>query len=213
MLSISSVSKAEKNKLHTDSAFIILLDIIPRELYDNDTYSTSEDVIRICHNTENITWNNQIYQAFPFNLEDIEEDSNGSEPSFNLTVDNTSRSLQGYIEDYNGGNGFIIILRVVNTKALDEDADLEEMFSVKHTVCDQDKITFTIGSSYPMASRRPLDRFMKNNCPYVYKGIRCGYNGTLTTCTHTLTDCRKHSNSKRFGGYPGIDQKGVYLND
>jgi hypothetical protein len=25
-----------------------------------------------------------------------------------------------------------------------------------------------------------------------------------------LADCRAHSNSKRFGGYPGIDQKGVY---
>ena len=51
---------------------------------------------------------------------------------------------------------------------------------------------------------------MKNNCPFAYKGIRCGYNGSKSSCKHTLADCRSHGNSTRFGGFPGIDQKGVY---
>ena len=46
----------------------------------------------------------------------------------------------------------------------------------------------------------------------IYKGLRCGYNGSKKTCDHTLTDCRAHGNSKRFGGFVGIDQLGVYRN-
>ena len=45
---------------------------------------------------------------------------------------------------------------------------------------------------------------------FAYKGIRCGYNGSKSSCKHTLADCRSHGNSTRFGGFPGIDQKGVY---
>ena len=67
-----------------------------------------------------------------------------------------------------------------------------------------------MGNDYSARTRRPLDRYMKNNCPFAYKGIRCGYNGSKGSCKHTLADCRSHGNSTRFGGFPGIDQKGVY---
>lgn len=214
MLTISSISKAEKNKLNTDSCFILIMDIMTRELYESGDYSTSSDVIRVCRNTEPVTWKGNIYVAFPFSLQEVSEDSTGSEPSFSFTLDNTSRALQGTIEDYNGGNGFVIILRVVNSENLDDEADVEEMFSVKHTVCDQNQVTFTVGSMYPLNSRRPLDRYMKNNCPYTYKGLRCGCTDKYhDTCSHTLTACRQRNNSKRFGGFAGIDQKGMYLND
>ena len=207
MLSISTISRQEKNKLHTGSAFIILLDIVPNV--------TGAETIRVCYNNEDITWNGNIYQGFPFEIGEVSQDNTGSEPSVELKVDNVSRAMQSYVEDYKGGNGFTVLLRVVNTEAIAQgvtDAELEERFKVNHCTVEQNFITFTLGTGYSLSTRRPLDRYLKNSCPFVYKGLRCACTSSLTTCGHTLTECRARGNSARFGGFPGIDQKGVYLN-
>lgn len=202
MLSLSAIAKQEKNKLSTGSVFIILLDIDLK----------GGDVIRVCYNTEDITWNGQLYQAFPFELGEVSEATDGSDPSVELKVDNTSRALSYAIETSGGAVNMPVILRVVNTENLNSaEPELEEAFVVQKTSVAEDFVTFTLGAEYSARTRRPLNRYMKNNCPFKYKGIRCGYNGSIATCYHTLVDCRKHGNSKRFGGFPGIDQKGVYI--
>ena len=108
MLSLSAIAKAEKNKLSTDSAFIILLDIC------------FEEPIRICYNIEDVIWNGNLYQAFPFSLGEVGEDSTGSDPNLEIQVDNVSQALQYYVEEAGGGNNTEVIVRVVNSKALDE---------------------------------------------------------------------------------------------
>lgn len=202
---LSAIARQEKNKLHTDSVFLLLLDIVPNV--------KDAEVLRVCYNNEDITWAGNLYPAFPFQLGKVSEDSTGSEPGLELKVDNVSRALQPYVEQYNGGNGFTVILRMVNSKNLDgTDPDVEERFVVNHCVVDAQYITFTLGSGYPLNTRRPMDRYLKNNCPYQYKDIRCGCTSNIAACGHTLTECRARGNSPRFGGYVGIDQKGIYLN-
>lgn len=202
MLSLSAIAKQEKNKLSTGSVFIILLDI---DLKDGD-------VIRICYNTEDVLWNGNLYQAFPFELGEVSEVTDGSDPNVELKVDNTSRALSYYIEESGGAVNMPVILRVVNTENMQSsEAELEEMFVVQKTDVNESFVTFTLGTEYSSRTRRPLNRYMKNNCPFKYKGIRCGYSGTIATCYHTLVDCRRHGNSKRFGGFVGVDQKGVYI--
>lgn len=201
MLSLSAVAKREKNKLSTNSVFIILLDIVLDE----------DDTVRICYNTEDVTWNGHLYQAFPFTLGEVSETTDGSEPNVDLQVDNTSRALQSVVEAANGANNYPVIIRVVNTENLNSSTpELEEYFTVQKTTVTEKFITFTLGCEYSARTRRPMNRYMKNNCPFKFKGIRCGYNGANTSCDHSLTDCRNNNNSTRFGGFPGIDQKGVY---
>jgi len=198
MLSISAITKAEKNKLSTDSALLVLLEI------------RLTNTVYICYNNEDITWNGQLYQAFPFRIGETSEESDGSDPNIQLQVSNASQGLQWYVEESNGGLGTEVYLRVVNSKNLNGAADLEEVYTVIDCKVNEEWVTFTLGNDYSARTRRPLDRYMKNNCPFKYKGVRCGYNGAKATCAHTLADCRAHSNSVRYGGYPGIDQKGVY---
>ena len=199
MISLSAISKAEKNKLSTDSCFLILLEI------------RLQNTVYICYNNENVTWKGQEYIAFPFEIGEVTEDYT-ADPSVSLKVSNVAQGMQWYVEDSGGAVNTEVILRVVNSLNLNGDADLEEYFVVTACKIDQEWIDFTLGNGYSARTRRPLDRYMKNHCPFKYKGIRCGYNGNLTSCMHTLTDCRMHSNSQRFGGFPGIDQKGVYAN-
>ena len=200
MISLSAISKAEKNKLSTNSIFHILLEI------------RLSDVIYICYNNENVTWKGQEYLGFPFEIGEISDQMDGSDPNVSLKISNVARGFQWYIEDSEGAVGVEVILRVVNSLNMNGDADLEEFFTVIVCNVDEQWITFTLGNGYSAKSIRPLDRYMKNHCPYRYKGIRCGYNGNISTCNHTLIDCRNHSNSQRFGGYSGIDQQGVYAN-
>lgn len=202
MITLSSVAKREKNKLYTGSAFVILLDIV-----------LGDDTARICYNTEDIEWNGNIYQAFPFDIGDISENTDGSDPNVQLRVDNTSQALQYIVEENNGANGTEVIIRVVNTEALDKtESELEEHFVVTKTSVDRQYITFTLGTEYSSRTRRPPNRYMKNSCPFRYKDIRCACtDNTYDFCNHTLTDCRLRNNSERFGGFQGIDQRGVYV--
>jgi lambda family phage minor tail protein L len=207
MLSISAVSKQDKNKLSIPGCYLILLDIEPKNNTDDS------NVIRLVRNNEDVVWKGKTYQAFPFTIDSVKEDSTGSEPEVELTVDNTTRALQGTLEDSNGGNGYMVTLRIVYSENLDGDPDVEELFTNNHTTVTQSEVKFKLGSGYPLNGRRPLDRFMKDHCRWVFKDIFCGYNGSETKCNHSLTNCRKLGNSSRFGAFPGIDQKGIYLHD
>lgn len=198
MLSISAISKAEKNKLSTDSCFLILLEI------------RLETPVYICYNNEDVVWKGQLYQAFPFQIGEASEESDGSDPNVSLKVSNVAQGFQWYVEDSGGGVGTEVILRVVNSLNMNGDPDLEEYYTVLSCKVDEQWIDFTLGNAYNARTRRPLDRYMKNACPFLYKGLRCGYNGNMAGCMHTLADCRLHNNSARFGGFAGIDQKGVY---
>ena len=201
MLSISAVSRAEKNKLSTDSVFLIMLEIqLP-------------SVVRLVYNNEDVTWKGNVWQSFPMKLGEANEESNGSDPNLSVQVDNVAQGMTYYVEDANGAVGTPVILRVVNSENLPNgEADLEEYYVVTECKVNEQWVTFTLGNEYSARTRRPLYRYMKNNCPFAYKGLRCGYAGGIASCQHTLQDCRNHGNSKRFGGFPGIDQKGVYMN-
>ena len=188
----------EKNKLSTDSVFLILLEI------------QLQNTVYICYNNEDVTWQGQLYQAFPFEIGETSEDSDGSDPNVSLKISNVAQGFQWYVEDSGGGIGTQVILRVVNSKNMNGAADLTEYYTVLSCKVDEQWVEFTLGTDYSARTRRPLDRYMKNSCPFAYKGLRCGYNGNMTSCKHTLTDCRSHNNSARYGGFQGIDQKGSY---
>ncbi|MBQ0066786.1 MAG: hypothetical protein KBS60_01170 [Phascolarctobacterium sp.] len=199
-LLLSSIGKKEKNKLSTDSQFAILLKI-----------NLAEEV-NLCYSNQDIYWDGKNWVAFPMKIGDNTEDNTGSDPNLTLQVDNVSRALQGAIQNGGGGVGTKVQLYVVNTKNLaSATAEFDDEYVVINTKENYQYINFTLGNEYSARTRRPLDRYFKDFCPFKYKGIRCGYCGDKATCNKTLLDCREHGNSARFGGFPGIDQKGIYM--
>lgn len=113
-----------------------------------------------------------MYQAFPFSLGEVGEDSTGSDPNLEIQVDNVSQALQYYVEEAGGGNNTEVIVRVVNSKALDEaTAEVEEHYVVQKCTVNQQYITFTLGSGYSSKTRRPLNRYMKITVPLNIRGF------------------------------------------
>ncbi|AZO96124.1 DUF1833 family protein [Halocella sp. SP3-1] len=201
MNSLSAIAKLEKNKISSTGAWLVLIEI-----------QFQGETIRVVNNTEDIEWpagSGTIWVAFPFELGEVNENSDGELPSLKLKVSNVTRTVQQYLEEYAGGTDATVILRVVMSEHLElETPELEETFSVKSTNTNAQWATFNLGPNCAMTQRIPPNKYMQNFCSYKYKGIECGYSGNKMSCNKTLTDCRAHNNSVRFGGFPGIPGAG-----
>jgi phage-related protein len=192
----------EKNKIATKSAWLILLEITLTDL----------TVLRFVRNTEDITFDSDLYSAMPFELDPIEDQLRGQIPTVNLKISNVTRLLQTYLEDLDGGIGSTVKIIVVNSDNLSASySELELTFEVVGAYSDSSYAVFTLGMPNPLNKRFPLYRYIANHCNWTsrFKGVECGYAGASTTCTGTLTRCRELSNSARFGGFIGMDTGGV----
>lgn len=214
-LSLSSIALAEKNKMATDSVFLVCLRIVIPGI---------DDPVRIVNNAENITWQHpedtqaETYAAFPFEINEISDSSSGEIPRVDIQVSNVSRVMDQYLQlydDYVKANGYTpvtVSICVVNTKVITADPDaapeVEHTFELKQPKCDAQWATFTLSAGNPYLRRFPQNRILRNHCRFRFKSSRCGYAGAETTCDHTLITCRARNNSERFGGAPGVGQSG-----
>ena len=88
--------------------------------------------------------------------------------------------------------------------------ELDEEFSVQSVSYDENWVSFTLTGSVNLFKRVPLRRYLKNFCPYQYKGPECKSSSSYTSCNKSLADCRARNNVSRYGGEPGIPQGGLY---
>lgn len=202
-LSLSGTMVEEKNKLMSEGAWLVLLEI-----------QFQGGTIHLVRNTEKITWNEQEWRPFPFELDDISEGSKGEIPSLKIKVNNVNRQMQKYVDELDGGIGAVAIIRVVHSDHLDiYEPDLEVEFNVESTDVDHNWVTFTLGADSTNATRYPNRRIIKDFCPFKFKGIECAYVGDAVICSKTLSGCRARNNAVRFGGEASIPVKGFYVSN
>ncbi|MBQ9256146.1 MAG: DUF1833 family protein [Acidaminococcaceae bacterium] len=197
-MDLSTAAILEKNKVSTDGVWLELVTI---------TYG-SEEPIRLVANNENINFMGNTYYKFPFDFSSVKE-SSSELPSTNLSVSNATGAIQQIVEQYNGVTGADVCVQVINTNTGNEIV-AEENFKITGVSTDNNNIVFRLGTDFALTRRFPSTRILKDFCPFKYKGTECGYSGTLASCKKTLTDCRNHGNSERFGGEPTIPQGGLY---
>ncbi len=190
----------EKNKIASTSPWIVLL-----EIKVSDT-----EILRICNNTEDITFQSNTYYAMPFDISATQSNAKGEIPTVTLQVSNVSRMLQPYIEQYAGGVGMQVKLIVVNASYLSENySELEMVFDILATEADANWVYFTLGTPNPLRRRFPQYRYIAEHCQWNFKSAECGYTGAATECKRTFEWCRLLGNTKKFGGYKGLS--GGYL--
>lgn len=194
-LDLSPAAYLEKNRLSSDGAWLILLQIDVKQL---------DESLRLVRNTENITWNGLEWQAFPFEIDDISENSKGEIPQITVKVSNVRRQVEYYIEQADGGIGSLCTIKVVHSKHLDNSTpEVELQFEVTGSKATSEWATFTLGAPSPY-NKQIGQRVLKSFCRHKFKRSRCKYAGSVETCDHTLTTCRKLNNSVNFGGFPGV---------
>lgn len=203
MLQLSTAAILEKNRIAQEGVWVTLLEL---EVPD-------EDSLRICYNTEDITWGGRVWTAFPFALDTVQQNKSET-PTVTVRISNVTRAIEQYIETYRGFVGCTVTLRIVNSKYLDNEvAEVEESFVVQKTSSTYEWATFELGGALPVRLRYPQRRTLKDWCPYAYKGIECGATSSLPECPHTLKGCKERNNATRFGGEPSMRIGGQYASN
>lgn len=165
MLPISNIVKIEKNKLNSDSVWLVLLEI---------TIPSVTEVIRIVNNNEDITWNGQTWQRFPFDIDTISENSNGEISQFTIKVSNVNNIIGNYVRQYevylktNPNAPILANLIVINTKDL---ANTTPVYQARLTLETSSlnffEAVFTIGSYNTYNKLMPTKRMFSKDFPLI----------------------------------------------
>lgn len=175
-----------------------------------DIYLPGGERLSLVNNNEDVTFGGVLYSAFAFNYEQQKQSSKGELPTVTISVSNVSRVIQAYLEQYDGGVGSEVILTIINHGHLTEDyAELTTTMTVLGAKANAQWVTFTLGAANPLNKRFPNWQYISLHCRFRFKGPHCAYAGGATTCAHTLDDCQARWNSRRFGGHPGLDGRGI----
>lgn len=199
MRTLSTAALIEKNKLSTDSAWLILLEV-----------TIGATVLKLVANNEDILWSGDTWQAFPFELDTVGETGKGEIPAITVKVSNVTGEVQRLLEANDGANGVPVVIRVINTDVTTTTPELELSFVVESSTHDEQWITFRLTGANCLTRRVPRRRYLKNFCPFVYGGIECGVSAatmaTYPTCNRTSANCTERWNFTRFGGFPWMPE-------
>jgi len=209
-MDLSPTVVAEKNKrANADSVFLYAVEI---------TIPGTDEPARVVLNTEDITWQGNVFKAVEFSIEGLQATSTGEVPQVALKVSNVNRVFERYVQEYDAYcklNGYTPIefsIYELNTADLgNPNPCVEHIFTLKEPSTDANWATFIISASNPALRRAPFNLVKKDWCTHFFKGPRCGYSGTATTCNKHLITCRSLGNSTRFGGAPGAGKSGLTL--
>lgn len=205
MSSLSLAQVIEKNKLATDGAWLILVEIF---------LGGGSEIIRIVRNDEDIEWGGNTWTAFPFSLDLIESTVAGEIPRLTVVASNVQGILYGLVSQYEGGVDADITIRVVHSKHLLESAYMQESYSVTKVTYNAEEISFSLGANLMLSKRVPEKRYMKDHCPFKYGDTDCdvseGKKAEFPTCNKTFANCIERENQVRYGGFPTIEQGGIY---
>lgn len=203
-LDISSNAVLEKNRITSDHAWLLLLEIVYPD----------EQPVRVCLNNETVTWDGQTWLPAHFSLTGLSETKDAEIPNVKLVVKDILGNIIPHVENHNGGVGAAAKMRVVNSKYLSNPTpELEEQMEIVGCHIDSSRqITFDLGAENLITLRCPVNRYLKNHCRFVFKDpATCQYTGTATSCARTLSACRALGNVIRFGGFPGVGNLGYQV--
>lgn len=208
---LSPIATAEKNKLATDSVFLLLLEIIvPGEATP----------LRFVNDTDDVVWAGHTWQRYRYKIEQIREGAN-EVPQTVLAVENISPYMRQICRAYDhylktqGVNLIEVRLYIVNTATIVADpgcaAEDTYVFQIASVRLDHLWVYFVLSAPNPYRRRFPQGRVLKDGCRFVFKSARCGYTGTQQECDRTLVRCRELDNSSRYGAFPGVGHGGIVI--
>lgn len=204
--SLSVASMIEKNRLSSEVAFLVALNIDVINPVDGTLVSTG----RYVRNAEAVTINGFDYVPASFDIE-LKAES-GTQQSIRLTFNDYTRVVQQQMQLYGGGVGFQVTVGIVNSAMLDSPPEVVEFFEVIAAESSAYVVSFTLGAENVITKAFPRRRQTRDFCQSRYKSVECGYSGDMATCDLTLrgtNGCAAHGNAIRFGAFPGINTQNV----
>lgn len=200
MRSPSNTFIAEKNKRSNQPVYLYTI-------YDYDNLGLGHNLY-LAEWDADMTFDGQLYTAFPITHEFIGENASGQIDVLRVTVANVSRVFQAYLEAYNIQGKKVDVTLVFADQLADTSAKITDTFYIDTIVAGQEAVSFDLSTKLDVIDYSvPGRTYSRNYCHWKFKGTECAYAGAETECNRTLDRCRTLANSTRFGGFPSIPQK------
>jgi lambda family phage minor tail protein L len=198
---IDTTFKQEKAKQENRPVFLYII-----EDYDgsNNLYLAGYD--------EDIVYNGITYTRFPITHEFTGENNQGQIDQVKVRLANVSRLIQLYLEQYDFRGRKVIIRTVWADQLADPDAYINDIFYVDNYTADQNNVEFTLTSKFDVLGvDLPARRYARNYCSWKFKSVECGYMGAELTCDKTQQRCKQLNNYQRFGAFPSVPTRRIYI--
>lgn len=194
----------DKSRLASNTVYLILMEI---DVFDA-TAGREITTLRFANNNEPFVFNGNTYTQMPFEV-DITNDRD-SAPQTTLTVYDFGQVIQAALQNYGNSMAWPARFLVVNATNPGPTPEMEQEFRLLDATASSDNYTvaFTVGVENPLSLRFPVRDQFRDRCQWAYKGTRCKYAGSLSSCDRTKNGengCAAHGNTINFGGFPGVE--------
>lgn len=152
------------------------------------------------------------YTRFPITCDRISENTEGEIDTVRLVLANASRVIQGYLHQYDL-RGVKVNIKTVWAGELDDELNcITDTYYIDSYQVDLNNASFILSTKYDVLDAGlPYRAYGRNYCSWRFKGSECAYVGAGTYCNKTLAQCRVYANTLRFGGFPSIPMRRMYI--
>ncbi|MCA9400388.1 MAG: DUF2163 domain-containing protein [Candidatus Omnitrophica bacterium] len=201
MRNINSTFKTEKNSPTNKPIFLY-------RIYD---YDGSNDLL-FAEYDSNVTFNGDVYTAFPITHEFIAESGNQEIPQIKVRASNVSRYVQAYLEQYDFRGKRVDIILVWANQLSNPDVKIVDTFYIDSYTANEQDVEFTLTSKFDVLDvPLPSGKYLRTHCRWVFKSTQCAYAGAEGSCNRTFQRCQELNNVVRFGGFPSIPIRRLYV--
>jgi len=198
---VNATFKAEKAKKENAPIFLYVL----------KEYNGVDD-LNFTGFDENVIFDGIVYTKFPIKHEFVAENNQGQIDQVKITLANVSRLIELYLEQYDFRGKKIIIRTVWADQLSDPDAYIDDVFYIDNYTADQSNVEFTLTGKFDVLGiDLPARRYARNYCVWKFKSAECGYAGAELTCDKTQQRCKQLGNYQRFGGFPSVPTRRIYI--
>jgi len=170
-----------------------------------------------------------LYTGFPISRDSVTSDTSGEVTELQVGIPNVDREMESIIQDKDYLRGCSINFVFAFASNLpsgsttyhigsvpDKNAVITEKLYIDTASSNQEVVTFSCKPKFIIKNIVFPSRRYTVRCSWEYLEDECDPYSTVNsasypTCKKNLDSCRERDNSGRFGGFPAIPKKGVYI--
>lgn len=212
MRTLESGVTTETLKQHNPNPWIWLYKI------ELEITTINTTLARLTSFSEQVTALGKAWYPFPISHQPIRSDSAGNLPQLEIVISNVRREFTRLLQLADGATGNKVTVSLVHKDHMLTADAISQSFQIRGTTATAQSITLRCEMPDFYAMPIPRDLFLRNRCRWRFKSIECGYEGSDTVCTKSLTGtngCIAHGNDeanngrprlhpRNFGGFPAL---------
>ncbi len=184
----------------------------PIYLYTIYDYDGASNNLTFAEWSEDILFDSITYQKFPISHDEIGDNSQGQTPFLKVRISNISRLIQYYLETYDWRGKKVKVTLVWLDNLDNPDCKFDFTFFIDSYVVNEKVAEFNLLPKVDaLGITLPRRTYSRNYCQWRFKSVECGYAGAETKCSKTKQRCKVLDNYTRYGGFPAIPTKRLYV--